>query len=108
MTVLPRPEGQPDAAVLDDQVAIRWRHEDLPRHQRLPVCGRAAPKPTGPLEDSRQGARAAGSDMQDDADGRRQVGGQSRNDPLERLDASCRGADHYEITLVAEPFENVG
>jgi hypothetical protein len=46
--------------------------------------------------------------MQDDADGRRQVGGQSRNDPLERFDASCRGADHYEITLVAEPFENVG
>jgi len=27
---------------------------------------------------------------------------------LSVLDASCRGADHYEITLVAEPFENVG
>ena len=46
--------------------------------------------------------------MQDDADSRLQVGGQSRDDPLERLDAACGGADHYEIMLLAEPFGNVG
>lgn len=89
-------------------MVIGRRHDDLAGAQRLAVGGSATRKPPGPLEDASERARASGRDVQHDADGRREIGGQPRDNPSERLDATGECADNDKISLVSELFEDVG
>jgi hypothetical protein len=108
VAILARANGQSGSAILDHQVVIRWRHKYLSRPQRLPVGGGSTGKVPGTLEDTGQRARAAGRDMQDNADRGRQIGGQSCHNTLERFHTTGRGADHHQVSLVAEFFEDSG
>jgi hypothetical protein len=108
VAVLSRPDGQPGAPVFDDQMVIRRGNEDLARAKRFAVGRRSTRKRACALEDSSQRTGTAGRDVQHDADRRRQVAWKSRDNCLERLHATGGGADHDQVSLVAELLEDSG
>jgi hypothetical protein len=83
--------------VLDNEMAIRRRDENLATLQRLGDRGRAARKLPRTTQDLGEQARRIRCHVKDDADGRRKIGGQPTDHELERLDTPGGGADDDEI-----------
>ena len=107
MAVLTGSGGEVDAPALHFEVMIGRRHNHLADVQRLVEIGESARERTRAIENSGEGARAAGRKVQDDANGGRQVFGQARHKALERVHAAGRCADHDEVSGLAALCELV-
>jgi uncharacterized protein YbcI len=107
VTVLARSDRQPCVVVLDLEVMVGGRDEDLPESEVVAVGGLTALQRTGLRQDVSERARARRRNTQDDADGRSQVGGQAGDHDPQRVDTPGGGADHHE-TSATVGFGNCG
>src|SRR5580704_10376061 len=97
MAILTGPDRDTDAAVLDLEVTVGRRDEDLAGPQLLAVGGRVTRQRTGARKDARERARAARGDVHNDADRGGEIGRETGDDSAERLHTARRSADHDEI-----------
>jgi hypothetical protein len=91
--VLLRPTVERDLASRDDQVAVVRRHVDAAGPERVAIPGLDDLERRPAAQDLRQQAAPGRRHVQDHADGCAEVGRQVPDQPDQRVDAACGGAD---------------
>jgi hypothetical protein len=84
-------------AALDEQVAVRDGGVDAAGLYRPAVRRVLDREGADPAEDGGEVAGALGRHVEDDEDGRRQVGREPGGEDLQRLDPAGRRADHDQV-----------